>query len=79
MSGNVRRSAVQEQQIKGNVNTGRFAEEQSALGAVGMREPSAADFGAFFAGFMLSSVVWAVVFAGSSTAYSVGSAFGTRE
>ena len=33
----------------------------SAMGAVGVHEPSATDYGIFFAGFMVSSVVWAFV------------------
>ena len=31
----------------------------SAMGAVGVAEPSTADYATFFAGFMVSSVAWA--------------------
>jgi len=42
-------------------NIAYWAALGSAMGAVGVREPSAADYGVFFAGFMVSSVVWAFV------------------
>ena len=45
-------------------NIGYWAALGSALGAVGVHEPRSADYAVFFAGFMLSSVVWAIVFAG---------------
>jgi chemosensory pili system protein ChpE/L-lysine exporter family protein LysE/ArgO len=35
----------------------------SALGAVGVQEPTVFDYAAFFTGFMLSSIVWAFLFA----------------
>jgi chemosensory pili system protein ChpE len=44
-------------------NVGYWAALGSALGAVGVHEPRSADYATFFAGFMLSSIVWAVVFA----------------
>lgn len=44
-------------------NVGYWAALGSALGAVGVREPTFANYAAFFGGFMLSSVVWALVFA----------------
>jgi chemosensory pili system protein ChpE/L-lysine exporter family protein LysE/ArgO len=44
-------------------NIGYWAALGSALGAVGVSEPRSADYAVFFAGFMLSSIVWAVVFA----------------
>lgn len=44
-------------------NIGYWAALGSALGAVGVHEPRSADYAVFFAGFMLSSVVWAFVFA----------------
>ena len=44
-------------------NIGYWAALGSALGAVGVHEPRSADYAVFFAGFMLSSVVWAIVFA----------------
>lgn len=40
-------------------NIGYWAALGSALGAVGVNEPGAGDYAAFFAGFMLSSIVWA--------------------
>lgn len=42
-------------------NIAYWAALGSAMGAVGVHEPSAADYGIFFAGFMVSSVVWAFV------------------
>lgn len=42
-------------------NVAYWAALGSAMGAVGVHEPTAADFGIFFAGFMVSSVVWAFV------------------
>ena len=44
-------------------NVGYWAALGSALGAVGVHEPRSADYAVFFAGFMLSSIVWALVFA----------------
>ena len=44
-------------------NIGYWAALGSALGAVGVHEPRSADYAVFFGGFMLSSVVWAIVFA----------------
>jgi chemosensory pili system protein ChpE len=44
-------------------NVAYWAAMGSALGAVGVRQPRTVDFVAFFGGFMLSSVVWAFVFA----------------
>ena len=44
-------------------NIGYWAALGSALGAVGVHEPRSAHYAVFFAGFMLSSVVWAIVFA----------------
>jgi chemosensory pili system protein ChpE/L-lysine exporter family protein LysE/ArgO len=44
-------------------NLGYWAALGSALGAVGVKNPEFRDYAVFFAGFMLSSVVWAVVFA----------------
>jgi chemosensory pili system protein ChpE len=44
-------------------NVGYWAALGSALGAVGVHEPRALDYTAFFFGFMLSSVVWALLFA----------------
>lgn len=40
-------------------NIAYWAALGSALGAVGIHEPTAADYGIFFVGFMVSSVVWA--------------------
>lgn len=42
-------------------NIAYWAALGSAMGAVGVHEPSASDYGIFFAGFMVSSVVWAFV------------------
>ncbi|MCX8004018.1 MAG: LysE family translocator [Burkholderiaceae bacterium] len=42
-------------------NLAYWAALGSALGTVGVREPSAADQAVFFAGFMTSSLVWAFV------------------
>lgn len=42
-------------------NIAYWAALGSAMGAVGVHEPSATDYGVFFAGFMVSSVVWAFV------------------
>jgi chemosensory pili system protein ChpE len=44
-------------------NIGYWAAIGSAFGAVGVREPDVNSFGAFFAGFMASSVVWSLAFA----------------
>ncbi|HEY7450539.1 MAG TPA: LysE family transporter [Vicinamibacterales bacterium] len=44
-------------------NVGYWAALGSALGAVGVQQPGLVGYGAFFTGFMLSSVVWALVFA----------------
>ena len=44
-------------------NVGYWAALGSALGAVGVHEPRSSDYAVFFAGFMLSSIVWALVFA----------------
>jgi chemosensory pili system protein ChpE len=40
-------------------NIAYWAALGSAMGAVGVHEPTAMDYGVFFAGFMVSSVVWA--------------------
>src|SRR5262245_7685226 len=45
-------------------NVGYWAALGTALGALGIRDPSIGDYSVFFAGFMLSSVVWAFLFAG---------------
>ncbi|MFN3581005.1 MAG: LysE family transporter [Pseudomonas sp.] len=42
-------------------NIAYWAAMGSALGAVGVTEPTAADYGLFFAGFMLSSFIWCFV------------------
>ncbi|AQZ94064.1 LysE family transporter [Halopseudomonas phragmitis] len=42
-------------------NIAYWAAMGSALGAVGISEPSASDYALFFAGFMLSSVLWCFV------------------
>jgi chemosensory pili system protein ChpE len=42
-------------------NVAYWAALGSALGAVGVREPTVSDYAVFFAGFMVSSVVWSVV------------------
>lgn len=42
-------------------NIAYWAAMGSALGAVGITEPTAADYGLFFAGFMLSSILWCFV------------------
>jgi chemosensory pili system protein ChpE len=39
-------------------NVAYWAAIGSAMGAVGVHEPSMADYGVFFAGFMASSVLW---------------------
>lgn len=39
-------------------NIAYWAALGSALGAVGVQEPTSADYGLFFAGFMASSLVW---------------------
>lgn len=39
-------------------NIAYWAALGSALGAVGIHEPQAADYATFFAGFMVSSVIW---------------------
>ncbi len=44
-------------------NVGFWAALGSALGAVGIYEPGVLGYAAFLAGFMLSSVVWALLFA----------------
>ena len=44
-------------------NVAYWAAMGSALGALGVREPTAFDYTAFFVGFMLSSIVWAFLFA----------------
>ena len=44
-------------------NLGYWAALGSALGAVGVNDPGAGDYAAFFAGFMLSSIVWAFLLA----------------
>jgi chemosensory pili system protein ChpE len=44
-------------------NIGYWAALGSALGALGVRDPTFGDYSVFFAGFMLSSVVWAFLFA----------------
>jgi chemosensory pili system protein ChpE/L-lysine exporter family protein LysE/ArgO len=46
-------------------NVAYWAAMGSALGAVGVHKPTAFDYGVFFAGFMMSSIVWAFVFAAS--------------
>jgi len=42
-------------------NVAYWAALGSAMGAVGMHQPSAADYGVFFAGFMVSSMLWCFV------------------
>jgi chemosensory pili system protein ChpE/L-lysine exporter family protein LysE/ArgO len=42
-------------------NIAYWAALGSALGAVGIHEPTASDYGVFFAGFMVSSFLWAFV------------------
>lgn len=42
-------------------NVAYWAALGSALGSLGIHEPSAGDYGVFFAGFMASSVAWAFV------------------
>lgn len=42
-------------------NIAYWAALGSALGAVGVREPTWSDYAVFFAGFMASSIVWAFV------------------
>ena len=42
-------------------NIAYWAALGSALGAVGVQEPSTADYAVFFAGFMTSSVAWAFI------------------
>lgn len=42
-------------------NVAYWAALGSAMGAVVVRDPSAFDYGVFFAGFMASSLVWAFV------------------
>jgi len=44
-------------------NVAYWAAMGSALGAVGVREPTVFDYAGFFTGFMLSSIVWAFLFA----------------
>jgi len=44
-------------------NIGYWAALGSALGALGVRQSDAPGYVVFFAGFMLSSIVWALVFA----------------
>ena len=44
-------------------NVAYWAALGSALGAVGVPRPTAVDYSVFFAGFMMSSIVWAFVFA----------------
>jgi chemosensory pili system protein ChpE/L-lysine exporter family protein LysE/ArgO len=44
-------------------NVGYWAALGSALGAVGVQEPGMVGYSVFFSGFMLSSVVWALLFA----------------
>jgi len=44
-------------------NVAYWAAMGSALGAVGVHEPTVFDYTAFFVGFMLSSIVWAFLFA----------------
>jgi len=41
-------------------NIGYWAALGSALGAVGIREPQTSDYVVFFAGFMLSSLLWTI-------------------
>lgn len=42
-------------------NIAYWAALGSALGAVGIEQPTAIDYGVFFSGFMASSIVWAFV------------------
>jgi chemosensory pili system protein ChpE len=42
-------------------NVAYWAALGSALGTVGINDPTAADYAVFFAGFMVSSIVWAFV------------------
>jgi chemosensory pili system protein ChpE len=45
-------------------NVAYWAAMGSAVGAVGVQEPTAVHYVAFFVGFMFSSIVWAFLFAG---------------
>ena len=42
-------------------NVAYWAAVGSAMGAVGIHQPTAGDYGVFFAGFMASSVLWAFI------------------
>jgi chemosensory pili system protein ChpE/L-lysine exporter family protein LysE/ArgO len=44
-------------------NVAYWAAIGTALGALGVQEPTASDYTTFFAGFMASSVVWSFCFA----------------
>jgi chemosensory pili system protein ChpE/L-lysine exporter family protein LysE/ArgO len=44
-------------------NIGYWAALGSALGALGVDDPGAGDYASFFAGFMLSSIVWSFLLA----------------
>lgn len=44
-------------------NVAYWAAIGSALGALGLEQPTFGDYAAYFAGFLLSSVVWAFLFA----------------
>ena len=66
-----RRAAVGDQ----SANVAYWAALGSAMGAVGVHEPTAADL-ASFAGFMVSSVVWAFVCAAMSIGFTRPAASG---
>ena len=44
-------------------NVAYWAAVGSALGSVGVHDPGPADYGIFYAGFLMSSIAWAVSFA----------------
>ncbi len=44
-------------------NVAYWAAVGSALGSVGVQEPRPADYGIFYAGFLMSSIAWAIFFA----------------
>jgi chemosensory pili system protein ChpE len=44
-------------------NVAYWAAMGSALGAIGVENPTTVDYAAFFAGFMLASIVWSFLFA----------------
>jgi chemosensory pili system protein ChpE len=46
-----------------SANIAYWAAMGSALGAVGVQQPTALHYASFFGGFMLSSIVWSFLFA----------------